>query len=460
MPDFEERFSPADDFEVEVSALDADEAAPIVQSSPGQSSSRQARIRRRLLGVSALLAALLVFASVPSLRGQALRLFGGAASPASGSGYFSYAPLTPQPTLGQGWSLAGPAYASMVAFAPSAPATAYTCGMLKPPEGWTVPISVGISRDAGRTWQTLSTPASGGSCDLTVDPTNAQDVVLLAMPLCTEGCQPPQTAKLYRTFDGGRHWNLWSLPPTGVNQLPDLLYAQWMWVGSTLFIAPYLTSDTGYVRLAASVAGQALVWLKTASLFAGAPADAAINGLLATDATLYIRVGVQTCTSLCTWFMQSRDDGASWSRFHPMFQGQPVDLMATGGDGRTLLGQVARDAPPDSHIDLRSTDDGATWQKLPPRPDLLVAEALSETPDGSVYAEFEQDPDSPTGAQGTEAALGIYQAAAGAASWSYAAPPPAGRWFTVAWDAVGHPVALWGGAYTNPLLAGMARHQP
>lgn len=457
MRDFEKSLSPADDFEVEVSAIDADDAAPIIQSSPEQSLSRKARVRRLLPGASVLLAALLVFASVPSLRSQVLRLFGAAASPTPGSGYFSYAPLTPQPKSGQGWSLAGPGYASMIAFAPSAPATVYTCGMLKPSEGWSVPISVGVSYDAGRTWQTLSTPASGGSCDLTVDPTNAQDVMLLASPPCSEGCAAPQPSKLYRTFDGGKHWSLWSLPPVGAHQSAELSDAQWMWVGATLFLAPYLVGDTGYVRLAASVDRQAFIWLKTKRLFAGAPTDATINELLATSATLYIQMSSQVnCPPTCIWFMQSSDNGASWSRFKPMFQGQPVYLMGTGGDGRTLLGENGEQSNKPDRTYLRSVDGGNTWEALPSLPEGLLAGFIAAAPDGSVYAAFDKNFLNATNA----APLGIYEAVTGAMAWRYAAPLPAGRWFTVAWDANGHPVALWGRAYTNPLLSGMARHQP
>jgi hypothetical protein len=164
---------------------------------------------------------------------------------------------------------------------------------------------------------------------------------------------------LYRSFDGGLHWSLWSLPSIGSNQSPDLLNAQWTWVGSTLFIAPHQSGGVGYQRLADSVAGQAFVWLNAVGLFTLAPATANINELLASGATLYVEIGFPESVSNCNWVVQSRNDGATWSSFNPIFQGQPVSLLATGGDGRTLLGHVLHDAPPDSYLYLRSTDGGA-----------------------------------------------------------------------------------------------------
>ena len=84
MKDVQDSLSPEETFEVEVSALEPvgeGDTSPAARAPLGQGLSRPARVKRLLLVAGALLAALLVFVSVPSLRGQALGLFGGSASP-------------------------------------------------------------------------------------------------------------------------------------------------------------------------------------------------------------------------------------------------------------------------------------------------------------------------------------------------------------------------------------------
>ncbi len=454
MGGLEQGLFPEDDFEVEVSAVqpgDREDASLAVWTLLEQRPTRKERARRLVFGGSLLLAALVILvAGVPPLRSQALRLFGGAGAPTPRA--FSYAPLTPQPWLWEQWFRAGPEYASTIAFALSAPERAYTCGALEPAGNLAVPISLGVSHDAGATWQTLKTHAAGVGCFLTMNPTNAQDVVL-ATRRCSQ-CTTFSTTMLNRTFDGGKHWSDWGLPPIGPNQSADLQDMQWVWLGSTLFVAPYLVGDSAYRRLAVSVDGRPFVWLKTEGIFAGAPADASIAGLFATDTRLYVELQTGDCTTVCFWYMQSRDGGVSWSRFKPVFHNQPVYLRAVGGDERTLLGQAF--LPPDSRIYLRSEDGGAVWDPLPSPPEGLVAGLMMVTPDGTVYAEFDQNF---SGSQ-DGLSLGIYRLVPGAAAWHYAAPLPPGGWFTVAWNEYGYPVALWGLAVADNMARGLMVHQP
>ncbi len=457
MKDVQQSLSPEERFEVEVSALEPageGNASPGVGAPLGQGLSRPARAKRLLLVAGALLAALLVFVSVPSLRGQALGLFGGSASPTTHA-VSSLRLISPSPQPGPGWSQAGPHSASSIAFASSVPTTAYTCGPQSPSSGQLVPLIVGVTRDAGLIWQTLSTPATGMSCNLTVNPTNVQDVVLIASP--ANQCASSQSSVLYRSLDGGAHWSIWPLPSPGPNQSAVMLCYQWVWVGSTLYIAPFLPEDVAYARLAASVAGQAFVWVQPEDFLTGAPSYAGINALFATGSTLYVELTSQTCIPTCYWF--SRETAAGWSRFAPTAQEQSVMLLGTGADSQTLLGEIVDEAPPDRHTYLISTDGGATWRALAPRPDLLVAGAITAAPDGAVFAAFEQDPDSPTGEQGTTASVGIYALAPGASAWQYAAAIPPGLEFVVAWDAAGHPTALWAQVDPNALFAGLERHQ-
>jgi hypothetical protein len=454
--------SSEDGFEIEISAIEPgqeDDTSPITWTAPQQGLSRPARARRLVVAASVVLVALLVLASVPSLRGQALSLFGSAASPTPPSVWFSYSSLTLQPTPGPGWTLAGPRYATSIAFAPNNPSTAYACGLKAAPENQSVqnqpvPLVVGVSHDAGRTWRALSTPAAGRFCNLSIDPTNAQDVMLIASP--DNQCASPTASKLYRTFDGGAHWSLWSLPPVGPHQSPVLLCVQWAWVGSTLYIAPLLSGDVAYTRLAASVAEQAFVWLNPRGFFAGVHENPAITNLLATSTTLYALVGSLTEAANCCWFAQGRDNGASWSRFTPKYRGQAVSLMGTGADGRTLLGQIVYPGPPASQITLLSADGGATWRTLPPNPGNLIADYLAAAPDGTLYAEFDQNFSNVSNGP----PLGIYKAAPGTSAWNYVASSPGAGWFIVAWDEDGHPTALWGSVNTAQMLPALERHQP
>ena len=197
-------------------------------------------------------------------------------------------------------------------------------------------------------------------CDLTVNPTNAQDIVLIASP--ANQCASSQSSVLYRSLDGGAHWSIWPLPPPGPNQSAVLLCYQWVWVGSTLYIAPFLPGDAAFARLAASVAGQAFIWIQPEDFLTGAPSYAGITALFATGSTLYVELASQTCIPTCYWF--SRETAAGWSRFAPTAQGQSVMLLGTGADGQTLLGEIVDEAPPDRHIYLISTDGGATWRDL------------------------------------------------------------------------------------------------
>jgi hypothetical protein len=126
-------------------------------------------------------------------------------------------PSSPSPSglPGVGWTHAGPAWARTIVFAASAPATAYTCGTSIHPEA-ELPeaISVGVSHDGGHTWQALDTPAQGVACEVSVNPTDARDVMLNTNP-CS-GCVPFERG-LYRFFDAGSHWRVWPLPP----RVPD-----------------------------------------------------------------------------------------------------------------------------------------------------------------------------------------------------------------------------------------------
>ncbi len=350
---------------------------------------------------------------------------------------------TPMPPPGAGWIPSGPSAAQRIIFAPGAPAIAYTCGApglssLSDP----VPIVVDISRDDGRTWQTLKTPALGTQCDLTVNPANWSDVVLVTIP--SQASPSASALEIYRSFDGGATWRPWALPADPGRGTAHIIWYQWAWASTTLFVAPYVAGDRGSTRLAASVDQQPLAWVQQHGVFAGAPADASINDLIGTPTTLYVDLfRSSSCAPYCTRTMQTRDGGASWSQFTGQFQGQPVYLLQgqlAAGATPSLFGVVIDPTDPSGvrRTYVHAEDGGVTWRPLVAPPSHLIITQLMPVPDGTLYAELYPFPEYAT-------PPGIFVLVPGADAWRFVAPyPPSGGWITVRWDQQGHALALWG----------------
>jgi hypothetical protein len=351
---------------------------------------------------------------------------------------------TPAPSLPPGWISGGPSYAQTIVFAPSAPTTAYTCGAVPLDEpGAPLSVSVGVSHDYGRTWKTLPSPLLSPWCDITVDPTDPQDVVLVTVVCASCSANPPLS--IYRTTDGGDDWSLWPLPPWGSGGRDVFSGYEWAWAGSTLFLAQAIDDGrSGYTVLAASVNRGPFVWVGQHRLFAGEPPTAGINSLTGLDGTLYVTFNCGPgCPVTSTHMMRSSDGGATWSPFAPAFQGRTVYLAGTRAASASLFGFT--DPGPGEAITsgdyLRSADGGLTWQSMPPFPDMLGLVDITAAPDGTTYAELWACC-APAGRTTPE---GIYKLAPGVTQWSFVGQFPGGTSTSIvlSWDTAGHPRALW-----------------
>jgi hypothetical protein len=368
--------------------------------------------------------------------------------------------------FGSGWTRAGPTYAQGITFAPSAPETAYTCGILSPTgQDGRGQVALGVSLDGGASWLTLPTPATKQqTCQLTVNPLDARDVVLATNLYSSSDPAPP--AGYYRSFDGGQTWRDFPLPPSGAGA-PGASYVQWAWVNSSLYVTPYYSDDDAYRRLAVSRGGGAFRWLDTRPLFGGLPAGARINTLISAAQALYVQVDYSAtdCSNSpdCYIFRRTSDGGATWRNYAPTLAGKPLYLLDDFGlqNGNRVI-FAGYDLSSDGRIQryVRSTDGGETWASLPPLPDAeLGAIDLVQTPSGYIYANVWSS------AKSQSAQLGVYALAPGGRSWRFVAPYSVENDITVvvARDARGQPLALWGPA-TQPnrlgVSLGLMRHAP
>ena len=345
-----------------------------------------------------------------------------------------------------GWNPGGTTAAQDIVFARSAPGIAYDCGVPALSSSLTPePVVVAASRDTGRTWRTLLSPGDGITCSLTVNPTNALDVLVMVSPSSSFASKP---ITLYRTFDGGNSWSRWPIPPRLSIQGGDAEYAMWAWTGSTLFIAPYYPGTAGYTDLAASIGGQPFVWVQRNGLFRGAPPDASINALFGTAGEIYAVLSPQSdCAVSCSRVLSSDDGGISWALHTPTFRGQSVNLLSQSADSRTLFGSYFDNPTQAAGKYVYSSDGGTTWRQLTPLPPGSIASDIFSTPDGTYYAVLDGDP----GAQLGAITPGVYRLAPGARAWNFVAPPigSGGGPVVVSWDAAGHPIALWGNLYAS-----------
>lgn len=327
------------------------------------------------------------------------------------------ATATPRP-LPSGWSAAhgvGAGYVPRIAIAPSEPATAYAC--IVSPNG---KIVVSGTRDGGATWHSLGTPlaGSGSPCAITVNPTNAQDVVV------DDGNSYRVT--LARSRDGGRTW---TEPSVG-----SLAFQSWGWVGSTIFVATtQVDSGSELTTLYASAGGGPFVRLDSNGKL-GSITLHMVRYVGGTSATIYLQMG-QIIQPISEITYASADGGKTWTAVTFHDEGQVVHLFVTTPDGHTLVG-VYDKLPSQVAI---STDAGHTWRKLPATPTTVPGfDWLMIAPDGTVVTT------SSMFSTVTAPDPSVYEARTGDTHWRIAVVAPPDTYpGAIAWDSTGHPTQVW-----------------
>lgn len=330
-----------------------------------------------------------------------------------------------------GWRAGGPVFATAIAFAPGSAQTAYACGAHGSPiASGTRPIAVALSTDGARTWMIEATPAQGVLCSLSVDPTNASDVVLFTTT-CAQNCASDPVTHLYRSRNQGKVWAELALPAlpadgAGAPAFTNLL----AWSGATLVTETIAHVPNGHPvqHLLASANADPFARVDQAPIFA----KAAIGKVFALGASIYVELFPAGCAgSYFCALAKTTDGGASWRLVTLRYRQQAVDLLAAGGT--SLIVGTPGGAIQHAQI-ARTTNDGTTWQALPANPAGL---AYYPVADGTVFLT-----DLDSGA--------LRRLAPGKQQWQPVVPAPVALptslddgSLTFQVDSNGHPVAVW-----------------
>src|SRR5262249_1714779 len=81
------------------------------------------------------------------------------------------------PSAGQGWIDAGLGQAQTLIVAPSDSKRLYTCAFVST-SATAYQTILGVSDDGGVTWHNLKLPPESNGCEMSVDPTDASDLIL------------------------------------------------------------------------------------------------------------------------------------------------------------------------------------------------------------------------------------------------------------------------------------------
>ncbi len=226
------------------------------------------------------------------------------------------------PASGAGWSAVGPGWATATAIDPNAQAYVYVCGSSTNGQ-----IPIGVSQDSGRTFKTVGTPISAGICQISVDPTDSQDV-LLTTNVSTQG---PQNGypnfQLWRSLNGGISFQQQIIQGAE----PDLYFGEAMaWQGSTAYVA---------------VLGQRLAVSSNKGPFTLVSTPSNVVHMSALENAIIINA---ECQMPCTGSSLSMDNGKHWSSVTwtgcpspPPNSNIPIfNVIGASFDGKSLTRQL------------------------------------------------------------------------------------------------------------------------
>ena len=317
-----------------------------------------------------------------------------------------------------------------MAFAPSAPQTEFSCANVN-----AATLVVDGSNDSGSTWHTLITkPASAsGHCFVTVDPTNARDVVAVDAET--------YTFVLIRSLDGGASWTQQSFAPQSYG------WQQMGWAGSTLLLSTNL-EDGGSpdTHVYASVASGPFTRIDHNGQFGGQ----SISNLAAilfggTTSTYYAGFSVNASpAAVQSIYFKSVNAGATWTPVRFFDGARAIDPVLISPNGRGIVA-VYSNAPSTLTVSL---DGSQTWQATPAPPigAQLDLGKLALGADGTLFA-----PSTKMNVI-SQADLNEYTTRPGAASWSVALTFPTDPYYLGATlDASGRVNALWATYIMQPI---------
>ncbi len=334
--------------------------------------------------------------------------------------------LAPQPMIpptatdvpfpSPGWTVTIPA-ASSLSVAMTNQATVAACGVR-----YQNLITLFLSVDGGKTFTLNETSIPGSSCLISIDPTNAQDLLLFAAMVTIGPYAGPLNGTLWRSQDGGAHFTAQTLPQQSTD--PPFLAAI-AWNGSTAYVS-------AGAQLAISVAGAAFTASKT-------PVTAQdifpLNGAIVINAY---------CQQVCSGSYISHDNGATWTNLVPSVcplaaTSSPNTLfvvIAAPFDDKSLIGVCETFGQSLTYTLFRSTDGAQTWGQLPTLGNWgggsygFIGDISNfVAPDGTIYL---------------TAGAALWKLTPGATTWNLAlAGQEYGPIIAFAANTAGHPIAVW-----------------